>query len=127
MNTLFRRWLPLAAVLPVALTAGGLVLEVGNPRANPEAQKMHAVLVARVTACHEPAKSIVTANFIAVDADGVDVGVGGVAVGRCCRMRGAWARNRLPIVWRPRLASSRRRPLLFRRASWARWTSFSAR
>lgn len=71
MNTLFRRWLPLAAVLPVALTAGGLVLEVGNPQANPEAQKIHAVLVARVTACHEPAKSIVTANFIAVDADGV--------------------------------------------------------
>lgn len=71
MNTLFRRWLPLVALLPVALTAGGLVLEVGNPQANPEAQKIHAVLVARVTACHEPAKSIVTANFVAVDSDGV--------------------------------------------------------
>jgi hypothetical protein len=71
MNTLFRRWLPLAAVLPVALTAGSLVLEIGNPQANPEAKKIHAVLLARATACHEPGKSTVTANLVALAANDV--------------------------------------------------------
>lgn len=71
MNTIFRRWVPLAALLPAALTAGGLVLEVGNPQASPEAQKVHAVVLARVTACHEPAKSTVTAKLVAMAEDGI--------------------------------------------------------
>lgn len=59
------KWSLAMAILPaVAAWAGALVLEVGNPEANPEAKSMNAALVARVTACHEPAKSIVTASYV---------------------------------------------------------------
>lgn len=44
--------------------AGALVLEVGNPETNPEAKALRALAVARVTACHEPAKSTVTATLV---------------------------------------------------------------
>lgn len=53
----------LAVCLSVApLFGGGLFLEVGNPAANPEALKQHAVVVARITACTSPAKTNVTAT-----------------------------------------------------------------
>jgi hypothetical protein len=52
------------AIAGATAFAGALVLEVGNPEANPEAKAMNAVLVARVTACHEPAKSTLTANHV---------------------------------------------------------------
>jgi hypothetical protein len=59
------KWSIAMAVLPVvAAWAGALVLEVGNPDGNPEAKSMNAALVARVTACHEPAKSKVTASYV---------------------------------------------------------------
>ena len=44
--------------------AGALTLEVGNPAANPEAHALKALVVARVTACHEPDKSVVTASLL---------------------------------------------------------------
>jgi len=47
-----------------AIHAGTLTLEIGKPEANTEAKNMQATLVARVTSCHEPAKSVVTATLV---------------------------------------------------------------
>src|ERR1700721_2613175 len=59
------KWSLAVGMMPlVASWAGALILEVGNPEANPEAKSMNAALVARVTACHDPAKSKVTASFV---------------------------------------------------------------
>jgi hypothetical protein len=44
------------------LFAGALMLEIGNPSANPEAVAKHAVVVARLTACKSPEKTIITAT-----------------------------------------------------------------
>jgi hypothetical protein len=52
------------ALTGAAAFAGALILEVGNPQANPEAKALNAVLVARATACQEPAKSVVTATLV---------------------------------------------------------------
>jgi hypothetical protein len=54
----------LAAVLMAGLSllAGALMLEIGNPTANPEALSKHAVLVARTTACHSPEQTSMTAT-----------------------------------------------------------------
>ena len=62
-----KRWI--WTVLPalaggVTLFGGALLLEVGNPDANPEAKKLNALLVARTTACKDPAKSVVTAAML---------------------------------------------------------------
>lgn len=48
--------------LALPLFAGALVVEIGNPAANPEALSKHAVLVARTTACHSPEKTLLTAS-----------------------------------------------------------------
>lgn len=48
----------------MAVWAGALVVEVGNPQANPEAKGLNAAVVARVTACHEPGKSTLTASSV---------------------------------------------------------------
>ena len=48
----------------LAVWAGALLLDVERTDANPEAKRMHAVLVIRSTACHEPAKSVVTATYV---------------------------------------------------------------
>jgi hypothetical protein len=50
------------SILAAPLFAGALVLEIGNPGANPEALAKHAVLVARMTACKSPEKTTVTAT-----------------------------------------------------------------
>ena len=50
------------SLLAAPLFAGALVLEIGNPSANPEALAKHAVLVARMTACKSPEKTTVTAR-----------------------------------------------------------------
>lgn len=57
-------WKPMFAfcILAAPLFAGALLLQVGNPAANPEALEKHAVLVARITACHSPEKTTVTAT-----------------------------------------------------------------
>jgi hypothetical protein len=55
------------AFLAVGAWAGALLLQVTSTEANPEAKGMHAVLVADSTACHEPAKSIVTASVIRME------------------------------------------------------------
>lgn len=52
----------LALPLAAQLFAGGFWIELGNPTASSEAMRNHAVLVARVSGCHEPAKAIVTAT-----------------------------------------------------------------
>jgi hypothetical protein len=52
----------LLSLLAAPLFAGALVLEIGNPSANPEAAAKHAVLVARMTACKSPEKTTVTAR-----------------------------------------------------------------
>jgi hypothetical protein len=53
-----------AAILAMGLPllAGALVVEIGNPVANPEALSKGAVLVARTTACHSPEKTVLTAT-----------------------------------------------------------------
>jgi len=61
MKTLWKPLLSLT-LLAAPLFAGALLLEVGNPSANPEALAKHAVLVARITACHSPEKTTVTAT-----------------------------------------------------------------
>jgi hypothetical protein len=48
-------WLAVAIAAP--LLGGGFVLEIGSGQANPEAVAKGAVLVARVTGCHDPAKA----------------------------------------------------------------------
>src|ERR1700683_1662244 len=64
MKRILKRSLAMAMMSVLASWAGALILEVGNPQANPEAKSMNATLVARVTACHDPAKSKVTASFV---------------------------------------------------------------
>jgi hypothetical protein len=43
------------------LIGGGMILELGNPRANAAAAAKHGVLLARITACHTPAKTNLSA------------------------------------------------------------------
>ena len=52
----------LAVPLAAHLFAGGFWVELGNPSASPEAREKHAVLVARVTGCHDVTKASVTAT-----------------------------------------------------------------
>lgn len=49
-------------ILAAPLWAGGMWLEIGNPAANPEAVAKQAVVVARITACHSPEKTALTAT-----------------------------------------------------------------
>jgi hypothetical protein len=67
MKRILQRSLILAMVPVVVSWAGALLLEVGKPEANPEAKSMNAVLVARTTACHDPAKSKITASLVRAD------------------------------------------------------------
>ncbi len=50
------------AILAAPLLAGALLLQVSNPAGNLEALEKQAVLVARITACHSPEKTRVTAT-----------------------------------------------------------------
>lgn len=54
----------LLALLAAPLFAGGFFLQLGNPEANPEAEKLHAVLVIKATGCHDPAGAEVTATAV---------------------------------------------------------------
>lgn len=55
-----------AAVLALAgqLWAGGFFLQTGNPEANPEARKLHAVLTIKPAGCHDAAAVKITATAI---------------------------------------------------------------
>lgn len=64
MKKLVRRSLLLATLSTVIASAGALYLQVANPDTNAEARSLHATLVARANACHDPAKSTVTASSI---------------------------------------------------------------
>ena len=57
MLRILKQSLAMAAISVAAMWAGALTLEIGKPEADPQARSMNAVLVARVTACTEPAKS----------------------------------------------------------------------
>jgi hypothetical protein len=70
MQNTLKRTLPLLAATMVAW-GGGLSVEIGNPDANPEARRHKAVLVARVTACHDPAASTVAANLVSLNGEQV--------------------------------------------------------
>ena len=48
------------SILAAPLFAGALLLQIADPAANQEALGKHAVLVARITACHSPEKTVVT-------------------------------------------------------------------
>ena len=61
MRTLCKSLIILSTII-APLFAGGLWLEIGNPAASPEAQAKHAVLIARATSCHSPAKTSLTAT-----------------------------------------------------------------
>jgi hypothetical protein len=58
----FRKIILALPVLTAPLWAGGMWLQVGNPAANAEATAKQAVLVARITACHAPEKTALTAT-----------------------------------------------------------------
>jgi hypothetical protein len=64
MKRILKRSLVLATMAVVAAWAGALTLEVSNPDGNPEAKSMNALLIARTTACHDPAQSKITASFV---------------------------------------------------------------
>ena len=49
------------------LYAGGFLLLLGNPEANSEAAKAHAVVVVQAAGCHDPATAQVTATAVAKD------------------------------------------------------------
>ena len=53
-----------AVVLAGQLLAGGFFLQLGNPEANPEAQKLNAVLVVKASGCHDPAGANLTARAV---------------------------------------------------------------
>jgi hypothetical protein len=46
------------------LFAGGFIVELGNPDANPEAKKANAVLVVRAIGCHDPAIAKITGTAV---------------------------------------------------------------
>lgn len=51
-----------AALFAAPLFAGALMLEVADPQTNPEALAKHAVVLARVSACSSPEKTVVSAT-----------------------------------------------------------------
>ena len=67
MKRILKASAALAAMLAATAWAGALTLEIGKPEADSQAKSMNAALVARVTACHEPAKSKVTASYVRSD------------------------------------------------------------
>jgi hypothetical protein len=67
MKRILKRSLAMAAISAAAMWAGALTLEIGKPDADLQAKSMNAVLIARVTACSEPAKSKVLASFVRSD------------------------------------------------------------
>lgn len=53
------------ALVPLALAplfGGGMILEIGNAKANPAAVAKQGVILARLTACQAPAKGILAAT-----------------------------------------------------------------
>lgn len=51
-----------AVLLAAPLSAGALLLQVADPRTSIEAQAQHAVVMAQMTACHSPEKTLVSAT-----------------------------------------------------------------
>jgi hypothetical protein len=63
--------LALATLLTAGAWAGALTLQIANPDVNAEAKSLNAALVAEVTACHEPARSKITASYIQMTKTGI--------------------------------------------------------
>jgi hypothetical protein len=72
MKRTFSCSLALAAVITAGAWAGALTLQIANPDTNAEAKSLNATLIADVTACHEPAKSKVTASYIRMTKNGIE-------------------------------------------------------
>jgi len=51
-----------ASMAAPTLVAGALALQIGNPAGNSEAQAKNAVLIAHVTACESPDKTVISAT-----------------------------------------------------------------
>lgn len=64
MRKTFGITLPAALLLAGQLFAGMLVLQLGNPDANPEARKLNAALVVKAAGCFDPAGANLTATAI---------------------------------------------------------------
>ena len=60
MRTFWKTLLAVSIATPIF--AGALTLEIGNPANSPEAKAKHVVLLARITACHSPEKTDITAT-----------------------------------------------------------------
>jgi hypothetical protein len=54
----------LLAVLAAPLFAGGFFLQLGNPEANAEAQRLHAAVLIKAAGCQDPAQATVTASAV---------------------------------------------------------------
>jgi hypothetical protein len=51
-----------AGFVAAPIFAGALTLTADDPKANPEAVAMHAIVAAHTTACHSPADTVITAT-----------------------------------------------------------------
>jgi hypothetical protein len=51
-----------AALLASPLLAGALLLRVADPQTNREAQAKHAIVMAQMTSCHSPERTVVSAT-----------------------------------------------------------------
>ncbi len=71
MNRILGRSIVFAALLAVGAWAGALILKVADPATDPEAKSMKASVIADVSACMEPAKSIVKASYIQLTKNGL--------------------------------------------------------
>jgi hypothetical protein len=64
MKSILMRGAMAVALFGASVFAGALRMEVVSPDSNPEAKALNATLIARSTACKEPAKNVVTANLV---------------------------------------------------------------
>lgn len=64
MSGIIQRSVLLAALAAASAYGGALTLQITKPDQQPEAKALKAAVVAQVTACHEPAKSVLTATAI---------------------------------------------------------------
>ena len=71
MNRMLGRSIAFAALLATGAWAGALILKMSDPSTDPEAKSMKASVIADVSACMEPAKSVVKASYIQLTKNGL--------------------------------------------------------
>jgi hypothetical protein len=72
MNRILLRSIGFAALLATGAWAGALILKVADPATDAEAKGMKASVIADVSACMEPEKSIVKASYIQLTKNGLE-------------------------------------------------------